>query len=343
MSDESSYEKDIALLTGDKPEVPEKVEVTPEPGKAEGVATPEKADIFDPESLPPVAKAQWETTQKRLAEIEERNKRLDTENRSFRGKTPHLESKVARLERELRERAPPAQVRDVKPTTAKPVDGKAPATLVSLPGYQNLKKVFGDDAAPIEEAFTALESHNQALAERLAQTEARLLKLDELLEKDVRPRIQTIDELRDYRANEQYEHATQEVLKAREDWSTKYPNYRSHIYHETDDNNEVIQTHVSDEMKAWLDDQPDAIANLFAPDATTKEVNRGLGLFYSEVVNKTTQEQQPNPALQVQQDRKEQLTRRAVPSINGDGSVRGDASKLSPQEQYALDIQRLTA
>lgn len=311
---------------------PAKQETAPE-AKADSVAKADDSATFDINSLPPAAKSQWEATQKRLQEIEERNRRLDTENRSFRGKTPHLESKVARLERELKERALPAQVREERPGVAQSPQGQKPAsTLQALPGWPKLRQIFADDAAPIEEAFTALETHNQKLSERLEQYEARLQKMDELLEKDVKPRIATVDELREFRANEQFEHVTQQVYKARESLATKYPDYQSHIRHELDDNNEIVQTHMSDQFATWIDTKPGRVKELFGPDATQEDVDYGLDLFYRDTVR-----QQPDPnaakVAQLNTQRQANLQRQVAPSAVS-GTVRMDAGDLTDADQF---------
>lgn len=304
---------------------------------AEPVAKAVESDTFDINSLPPAAKAQWEATQKRLQEIEERNRRLDTENRSFRGKTPHLESKVARLERELRERAPAAQSsREVRPGVAQSPQGQKPAsTLQALPGWPKLRQVFQEDAAPIEEAFTALETHNQKLAERLEQSEARMAKMEELLEKDVRPRIKDVDDLRAEREALQYRTVEQEITTGRDTITKNYPDWQSHIEHTYDpETNEITNTQVSSAMKGWLESMPEKTRQYYEDiffEGHPKDVEWALGQFYA------TLKQAPDPnaakVAQLNTRRQENLRNQVAPAAVS-GAPRMDAGDLTDADQF---------
>lgn len=316
------YAADIARLTGDAvPEKVEKAEVVQEP-----IATPVVSDIFDPNTLPPSAKAKWEAVQKELEA--ERRRAQD-----FEAKYAKIHGQVSPLQRELnRLKSQPAIARTAPPARAEPPVTKE----TPLQRWQKHKETYGDEAAAIEELIDSVKRDELGRYQSLEQKYAALeQKLAQITEKELPEKFQLLERIQQERERESLTKAQGTVFEAHPDWN-------EHIRLEPGDDGPVLK-YASEALLAWADTQPEHISDMFMSD-DPEECKWVMSLFKRDLKEQTTQvdsDQQKTAATQELQKREKNLQSRAVTSASGTGMARVDPSKLSKEDQYALEMQRL--
>lgn len=315
-TDTPDYAAEIARLSGDA--VPDKVEnVVPD---TEEVAKVAESDTFDPATLSPTAKAQWDAAQKALET--ERRRAQDYEERFNRlhGKMGPLQTELNRLKKTTQRpaNAPPAKAEPNKPVSRE-----------TLQHWVKHAKDYPEEAAAIEELLKDRLRDELGRFQPVPDEIAALRKeLAELKEQQLYPLLEA-------RENEVIAKAQNSVLEAHPDWS-------DNIRIEEEDGKVVI-THVSDALQSWLDEQPDRIVAMFGSD-DPKECIWVMNQFKrdqvkTEVAQADTSQQ--TAATQIQQQREKNLQSRAVASSSGNGVARLDPSKMSDAERYDLDMKKL--
>jgi hypothetical protein len=330
----AQFDADIAALSGKTDTVQEVKTDTP-------IAKPTEPDIFDVNTLPPAAKALLEAEKKRAEDLENRYKEADRDRRSLRGRVPHLQRKAEQWEKWEAEQ---------KANAAKPplVKSEPPASLLkALPEWEVHRTQYPADAAPVEAAFQALERQHQdvisKMEERLAKQQEEFSQLRELIDRDVRPRIESVDEIRRERITQAHESAQRVFAEKFSDWHT-------HASVALDPDTKEIKLQVSNKMGDWLDGLPGyerraAVEVLKSRDPEDAgDVQAIFQRFYDSMKSQgqaAEQSMQAHQATQVQQTRQDNLAKRAVTGQQGVGVARADPSTFDVATAFDLDMQRL--
>ncbi len=334
------FDADMAALSGGKK--PEPAQTTPDVKvETQAVAKPEESATFDINTLPPAARQLLEAEKKRVEDLENRYKEADRDRRSLRGRVPHLQRKAEEWERWQAEQ---------KANAAKPPLQKKepPASLLkALPEWENHRTQYPADAAPVEAAFQALErSHMDAVAkmeERFAAQEAELKRLQEFMG-EVRPRIESVDEMRRKEVFQAHE-------RAQSTFTEKFPDWHTHAHVVVDpETRQIVDIEVSDKMGDWLDglpgyEQKAVLEVLKSRDPNDAgDVQAVFERFYGTLTSQekaAERTQQAQQATQVHQTRQDNLAKRAITGQQGAGVARADPATLDVGAAFDLEMQRL--
>lgn len=316
----SKYADEMAALSG------EKVSSVSEPDTKQSDTQEETIDVvdnvaesdtFDPETLPPSAKARWEQTQNELREAQDRFREADLERKSLKGRVPSLQRQLQQYEAEHK------QQRAAAPAPPQIKKDQSAAEYLSSPAWQKHKTDYPEEAAILEEGFANLDRQHQ---ERYAQLEQRLGQFEEQLG----PRISAVDQMRAESIERVAQAETATLDSAHSDWDQHFSL--------VPDGDTWAVGKVSKAMEDWLESQPefmiDALCSTKAADCIW-----AMDLF------KAATGQQSGATMQastVKESRQHNLAKRSTYGSNGTGMARVDPSKMSPADAYAMEMRKLS-
>lgn len=311
----ADYAAEMAQLSGETaPVVEQAVETTPVVDNAV------ESDTFDPSTLSPSAKAHWDKQQQAIESERRRAKDFETRYATLHGRVSPLQREVERLKRQ--------QTQAPRPAPAAP----APVSKESLQNWDKYRSELPDEAAAIEQFLKAQLRDELGRFQPIPEDVAALRKeLAELREKELSPRFQELDQIREAREQEYVAKVQGEVLGKHADWN-------DHFQFDFDENNQLRILHESPQMAAWLDTQPKAVIQALMSDEV-EECIWAMDLFKASIAVA----EQPNTqaATELQQKREKNLQSRAVTSTAGLGMARQDPSKLPDKDRYELEMKQL--
>ena len=277
---------------------------------AEPVANVEESDTFDPSTLSPSAKAHWDKQQQAIESERRRAKDFETRYATLHGRVSPLQREVERLKRQ--------QTQAPRPAPAAP----APVSKDSLQNWDKYRSELPDEAAAIEQFLKAQLRDELGRFQPIPEDVAALRKeLAELREKELSPRFQELDQIREAREQEYVAKVQGEVLGKHADWN-------EHFQFDFDENNQLRILHESPQMTAWLDTQPKTVVQALMSDEVD-ECIWAMDLFKSHLKEQAA----PVQPVQDQSTRARNLHAQIGPKVTA-GGPRVDNSGVSDADQF---------
>lgn len=284
------------------------------------VAKPVESDTFDPATLSPSAKAQWDAVQKELETERRRAQESEKKYALLHGRVSPLQRELDRLQKQ--KQIPP------RTAQAQPAKPEQPVSKETLAHWVKHAKDYPEESAAIEEFLRERLRDELGRFQPIPEDIAALRKeLADLKEQQLQPLIRA-------REDELTTRAQSTVFEVHPDWN-------DHIqYKEVD--GQVVVSHLSDALANWAEGQPARIVDMFG-SSDPEECKWVMSYFKDSLKAANPPAQAPDEkvvqASKELENRKKNLAALVAPKAEGAPKV--EAGNLDEEELFEARMKEL--